>query len=163
MKKVLTISLVALGLVFAAAPAQAGGKHQSGHYHDGSSRHEIKAHHKAPKAYHRRHHYEHRRRGHAHHNAKRHYKRHKHHQHYKNYKPYKHHAHYKREDIGDEILIGSALIGGAIVAHAVITQPDDPPRSRYETSPHAPFCEQTDVYRQLPDGRIQWGVRTRCY
>lgn len=170
MKKVLMISLVALGLVFAAVPVQAGDKHQGHNYHAGKSHHGFKAHHRAHKAHYRWHRYGHKHRGHAHRYGKRHHRHgrhhfrhhHKRHKHYKHYKSYKHHTHYKREDIGDEILIGSALIGGAIVAHAVITQPDDAPRARYESSPYAPFCEQTDVYRHLPDGRIQWGVRTRC-
>ncbi len=27
----------------------------------------------------------------------------------------------------------------------------------------APTCYQDEVWRRLPDGRIQTGVRTRCY
>ena len=26
-----------------------------------------------------------------------------------------------------------------------------------------PYCVQDQVYRYLPDGRVQWGTRTRCY
>lgn len=33
----------------------------------------------------------------------------------------------------------------------------------YYVAPRAPYCVQDEVYRYLPDGRIQWGTRTRCY
>ena len=33
----------------------------------------------------------------------------------------------------------------------------------YYVSPREPYCVQDQVYRYLPDGRIQWGTRTRCY
>jgi hypothetical protein len=29
--------------------------------------------------------------------------------------------------------------------------------------PPGPVCQQDNVYRYLPDGSVQWGVRTRCY
>ena len=146
MRKVLAISLAALGLVLASGPAQAGGKHHGGHHYAAKSHH-------AHLAHHHRHGYKHKHRKHRHHHAKR------HHKHYGKY----HHKHRKYDDIDDEILIGAAIIGGAIVAHGVITKPDEPKSSRHHTSQHAPFCERTDVYRNLPDGRIQWGVRTVCY
>lgn len=33
----------------------------------------------------------------------------------------------------------------------------------YQVAPREPYCVQDEVYRYLPDGRIQWGTRTRCY
>lgn len=33
----------------------------------------------------------------------------------------------------------------------------------YYVSPREQYCVQDKVYRYLPDGRIQWGTRTRCY
>lgn len=38
-----------------------------------------------------------------------------------------------------------------------------PPPATYYAPPRAPYCVQDRVYRYLPDGRIQWGTRTRCY
>ena len=153
MKKLLTVSLVALGLVFAPYSAQAGGKHHGGHNHHyaGKGHHGIKKHHRAYKKHRHWHGHKHKHRSHARRYAKH------HHKHYKHYKQPKY------DDIGDEILIGSAIIGGSIVAHGLITQSADGSPSRHDASPHAPFCEQTDVYRYLPDGRVQWGVRTRCH
>jgi hypothetical protein len=33
----------------------------------------------------------------------------------------------------------------------------------YYAAPRERYCVQDEVYRYLPDGRIQWGTRTRCY
>jgi hypothetical protein len=39
-----------------------------------------------------------------------------------------------------------------------------PPTVYYAPSPApGPVCQQDNVYRYLPDGSVQWGVRTRCY
>ena len=38
-----------------------------------------------------------------------------------------------------------------------------PPPPVYYLAPRQPYCVQDEVYRYLPDGRIQWGTRTRCY
>jgi hypothetical protein len=38
-----------------------------------------------------------------------------------------------------------------------------PPRPVYYVPSREPYCVQDQVYRHLPDGRIQWGTRTRCY
>jgi hypothetical protein len=38
-----------------------------------------------------------------------------------------------------------------------------PPPVYYYAPPSQPYCVQDQVYRYLPDGRIQWGTRTRCY
>ena len=62
-------------------------------------------------------------------------------------------------DIGDEILIGAAIIGGAILLGNLLSRPQYRPAPVYA----APVCTRNQVYRYLPDGRIQWGTRTRCY
>lgn len=38
-----------------------------------------------------------------------------------------------------------------------------PPPPVYFVAPRKPYCVRDEVYRYLPDGRIQWGTRTRCY
>ena len=92
---------------------------------------------------------------------------HGHHHGYKSY-GYKHHRHHKHHrphrrghDLGDEILLGAGIIGGAIVLNGMMTAP--PPAPRYYAPPPQPYCTQEQVYRYLPDGRVQWGTRTRCY
>jgi hypothetical protein len=142
MKKVLTVSLIILALVFGAYPAQAGGKSYGGHGYGYKGHHAYKGYRPGHKA--RGHGYKHHRGGH----------RHGHGGHYK--------KRYDNDDIGDEILIGSAIIGGSILASGLLSQPSYPPPPTYYTPPRPPVCEQTDVYRYLPDGRVQWGVRTRC-
>ncbi len=71
------------------------------------------------------------------------------------------HGHYKYND--DAIIIGAAIIGGSILASTLLSQPRYPYAPRYAVAPRARVCEQDEVYRFLPDGRIQWGTRTRCY
>ena len=66
---------------------------------------------------------------------------------------------------GGNLLIAAGIIGGAFLLGSLLTQP------RYYTPPvyyrpapaYAPTCYQDEVWRRLPDGRIQTGVRTRCY
>jgi len=69
---------------------------------------------------------------------------------------------YGGHDYGDEILIGAGIIGGSILLGSVLSRP-----SYYQPAPayyqSAPTCYQDEVWRRLPDGRIQTGVRTRCY
>ncbi len=69
---------------------------------------------------------------------------------------------YGRHDYGDEILIGAGIIGGSIRLCSVLSRPfySQPAPAFYQP---APTCYQDDVWRRLPDGRIQTGVRTRCY
>ena len=38
-----------------------------------------------------------------------------------------------------------------------------PPPPVYYVPPREPYCVQDQVYRYLPDGRVQSGTRTRCY
>ena len=63
---------------------------------------------------------------------------------------------------GDEFLIGAGIIGGAILLGSLLSRPYN-----YQPAPTyyrpAPTCRQDEVWRRLPDGRIQTGVRTRCY
>ena len=73
---------------------------------------------------------------------------------------------------GDDLLIAAGIIGGAFLLGSLLTQP------RYYTPPvyyrrapvyyrpapaYVPTCYQDEVWRRLPDGRIQTGTRTRCY
>ncbi len=72
----------------------------------------------------------------------------------------------------DDLLIAAGIIGGAIVLSSLLTRP------RYHSAPvyyqaapvyyqpapvYVPTCYQDTVWRRLPDGRIQTGIRTRCY
>jgi len=69
---------------------------------------------------------------------------------------------YGGHDYGDEILIGAGIIGGSILLASLLSRPYN-----YQPAPTyyrpAPTCYQDEVWRRLPDGRIQTGVRTRCY
>ncbi len=75
-------------------------------------------------------------------------------------KHYYNHGYY--DDIGDDILLGAAIVGGAILLGEFLSQPQHPPAAYYAPPPQ-PMCTRKRVYRYLPDGRIQWGVRTTCY
>jgi len=134
MSRLLTAILLAVAVVLSGWPAQAGG-----YYYKSK-----------PYAY-----------GGYHHGYKSH--RHKHYRHY-GYHRRHHHHHRRHGDIGDEILIGAGIIGGAIIVGSVLSQPRQapPPPVYYQPAP-APRCVQDQVYRYLPDGSIQWGTRTRCY
>ena len=69
---------------------------------------------------------------------------------------------YHNNDIGDEILIGAGIIGGAILLSSLVTRPHYQTAPVYYAPARASYCVQDQVYRYLPDGRIQWGTRTRC-
>ena len=73
---------------------------------------------------------------------------------------------------GDDLLIAAGIIGGAFLLGSPLTQPRyyaPPVYNRraplyYRPPPaYVPTCYQVQVWRRLPDGRIQTGVRTRCY
>ncbi len=66
---------------------------------------------------------------------------------------------------GDDLLIAAGIIGGALILGSLLTQPRYyAPPVYYRPAPaYAPTCYQDEVWRRLPDGRIQTGVRTRCY
>ncbi len=66
---------------------------------------------------------------------------------------------------GGNLLIAAGVIGGAFLLGSLLTQP------RYYTPPvyyrpapaYVATCYRDKVWRRLPDGRIQTGIRTRCY
>jgi len=63
-------------------------------------------------------------------------------------------------------LVAAGIIGGAVLLGTLLSAPryhHHRPAPVYYGPPRAPVCEKDKVYRTLPDGRIQWGVRTRCY
>ena len=69
---------------------------------------------------------------------------------------------YGGHDYGDYILIISVIIGGSFLLGSLLSRPYN-----YQPAPTyyrpAPACYQDEVWRRLPDGRIQTGIRTRCY
>ncbi len=66
---------------------------------------------------------------------------------------------------GDDFLIAAGIVGGAILLGSLLSPPRYyAPPVYYRPAPaYAPTCYQDEVWRRLPDGRIQTGVRTRCY
>ncbi len=73
---------------------------------------------------------------------------------------------------GHDGLIAAGIIGGAFLLGSLLTQPRyyappvyyPPPPVYYQPAPaYLPTCYQDKVWRRLPDGRIQTGIRTRCY
>ncbi len=73
---------------------------------------------------------------------------------------------------GDDLLIAAGIIGGAFLLGSLLTQPRYyvPPvyyrraPVNYRPAPvYVSTCYQDKVWRRLPDGRIQTGIRTRCY
>ena len=73
---------------------------------------------------------------------------------------------------GDDFLIAAGIIGGAYLLGSLLSPPRYyAPPVYYRRAPvyyrpapaYAPTCYQDEVWRRLPDGRIQTGVRTRCY
>lgn len=134
MKHFITVALVCIALVIGTFPAQAGGRYHKGHYY-------------GHKGYH----------GGYHHGFKR------GHKHFEGYRGGYKRGHYKhRGNYGDDILIGAGIIGGSILLGSLLTRPAYPVASPYYFQ-RAPVCTQDQVYRYLPDGRVQWGTRTRCY
>ena len=66
---------------------------------------------------------------------------------------------------GGNVLIAAGIIGGAFLLGSLLTQPRYyAPPVYYRPAPaYVPTCYQDEVWRRLPDGRIQTGIRTRCY
>ena len=66
---------------------------------------------------------------------------------------------------GDVLLIAAGIIGGAFLLGSLLTRPRYyAPPVHYRPAPaYVPTCYQDEVWRRLPDGRIQTGTRTRCY
>ncbi|MFQ5619526.1 MAG: hypothetical protein ACE5FR_11180 [Rhodospirillales bacterium] len=77
---------------------------------------------------------------------------------------YGHGGHHHGHHGGDGALIALGIIGGAVLLGALLAPPP-----YYRPAPvvyaptYRPTCYRDRVYRYLADGRIQWGVRTRCY
>ncbi len=69
---------------------------------------------------------------------------------------------HRGHDYGDEILIGAGIVGVSVLLGSMLSRPYyyQPTPAYYQP---APTCYQDEVWRCLPDGRIQTGVRTRCY
>lgn len=94
----------------------------------------------------------------GHHGYHGHYRHHRHYGHRK-YKHRGHRGHY------NGALVAAGIIGGAVLLGTLLSAPryHHRPAPVYYGPPRTPVCEKDKVYRTLPDGRIQWGVRTRCY
>ncbi len=69
------------------------------------------------------------------------------------------------DDNGDDLLIAAGIVGGAIILGSLLSRPRYyAPPVYYQPAPvYVPTCYQDQVWRRLPDGRIQTGTRTRCY
>ncbi len=79
---------------------------------------------------------------------------------------------FHRNGHDDDLLIAAGIIGGAFLLGSLLTQPwYYAPPVYYRRAPvyyrpapaYVPTCYQDEVWRRLPDGRIQTGSRTRCY
>ncbi len=72
-----------------------------------------------------------------------------------------HHIFYRRG------LYGGIEPGGMKIAgregKPILGQPRHPQHRPYYRPQYAQRCVQDKVWRYLPDGRIQWGIRTTCY
>ncbi len=99
---------------------------------------------------------------------------------------YGHGGHFRHNGHGGDVLIAAGIIGGAFLLSSLLTQPRyyappvyyqpapvyyqpapvyyQPTPVYYQPAPaYVPTCYQDNVWRRLPDGRIQTGIRTRCY
>ena len=91
-----------------------------------------------------------------------------------------HHGHYNSGAVFAAGIVGGTLLGFALSRPryyyygpppaVVYYGPPPPPVYYYPPPPRVVYyapppasCYQDNVYRYLPDGSIQWGVRTRCY
>lgn len=74
-------------------------------------------------------------------------------------------GHYYHHGDGDDLLIAAGIIGGVILLGSLLTRPRYYARPAYyrPALTDVPTCYQDEVWRRLPDGRIQTGIRTRCY
>lgn len=73
-----------------------------------------------------------------------------------------HHGHHGHHGA----LVAAGVLGGALLLGTLLSAPYSyapPAPAYYAPPPRQPYCVKDRVYRHLPDGRIQWGTRTRCY
>ena len=77
-----------------------------------------------------------------------------------------------RSGHGGNLLIAAGIIGGVLLLGSLLSRPRYyAPPVYYRRAPvyyrpaplYAPTCYQDKVWRRLSDGRIQTGIRTRCY
>ena len=77
-----------------------------------------------------------------------------------------------RSGHGGNLLIAAGIIGGVLLLGSLLSRPRYyAPPVYYRRAPvyyrpvpaYVPTCYQDEVWRRLPDGRIQTGIRTRCY
>lgn len=144
-RRMLTAILIAATITGTAVPAAyAGDGHRGWH----SSRHEYRGHRDNYDRYrreYRRHDYRDGRHGYRHHHHRRSDRK-------------------KSKDYSDEILIGAGIVGLAIIAGSMMMSDSREPDITWSDPPRRdPVCDTDVVSRTLPDGRIQYGDRTRCY
>lgn len=73
-----------------------------------------------------------------------------------------HHGHHGHNGA----FVAAGILGGALLLGTLLSTPRyyaPPAPAYYYPPPRQPYCTQDQVYRYLPDGRVQWGTRTRCY
>lgn len=82
---------------------------------------------------------------------------------------YRQHRYYYRGHSGHGghgALAAAGVLGGALLLGTLLGTPrysSPPAPADYRPPPRQTYCVKDKVYRHLPDGRIQWGTRTRCY
>jgi len=133
--RLLAIAVVSIALAW---PAAAGGRWHSYHGHHGYHGYHGHYGHRG---------YKHHFRGHRKHHRHRHHRRHKH----------------DNRDVYTAlgIVAGIGLIGALLAQPRYAVPTPVYPQHRYV--PRARHCTKEQVYRYLPDGRIQWGEKTTCY
>ncbi len=64
----------------------------------------------------------------------------------------------------DAFLIAAGIIAGTLLLGWLLApRPHVQPAPLVRAPAYRPTCYRDRVYRYLPDGRIQWGIRTRCF
>ena len=140
MQRLILSSLIAVGLIAAAMSAEAGGyKHRGKGY--GGSGHYGKHYRQG-----RQTHYRHR----GHYGIHRRHGRQTH---------YRHNGH----DYDDDFYTALGITAGIGLLGVILSQPRYiAPAPTYYAPPPRRECYEQNVYRYLPDGRIQWGVKRTC-
>ena len=76
-----------------------------------------------------------------------------------------------RSGHGGNLLIAAGIVGGVLLLGSLLSRPRYYAPPVYYRRPiyyrpvpaYVPTCYQDEVWRRLSDGRIQTGIRTRCY